>query len=306
MSQAYQQILKALKTLSFPELKRLQRQVSEEISSNEVSKAIADREASVSHCPHCQSESINRHGVNAKGVQRYQCKECRRTFNALAGTPLFRMRKEEKWVKYLELMASGTSLREIADRLDINLKTAFKWRHRFLSRPRDMKASTLQGIIEADETFINENHKGKRKLDRPARKRGGGKSRKIPIFLALDRSGAKSHHVLERKTKDEIERSIAPLLTDGSVLCTDGNLSYVELVKTRNIDHKRIVGLLNQRVVEGVYHIQGLNNFTMRWKTWLRRFSGVGTDYLDNYLGWFRFMDDMKNLKTSNWLDAAL
>jgi hypothetical protein len=32
----------------------------------------------------------------------------------------------------------------------------------------------------------------------------------------------------------------------------------------------------------------------MRWKQWLRQFNGVGTDYLDNYIAWFRQMDQSK------------
>ena len=62
----------------------------------------------------------------------------------------------------------------------------------------------------------------------------------------------------------------------------------------------------NQRVIESVYHIQTLNNYMMRWKSWLKRFCGVGTDYLENYLSWFRFMAQNKEHSEEVWVECAL
>ena len=81
------------------------------------------------------------------------------------------------------------------------------------------------------------------------------------------------------------------------MLCTDGNLSYQTIVKNLpfELDHKRLIAIDNQRVIEGIYHIQTLNNWMMCWKQWLRQFNGVGTDYLDNYIAWFRQMDQSQD-----------
>jgi len=84
------------------------------------------------------------------------------------------------------------------------------------------------------------------------------------------------------------------------VLCTDGNLSYQSIVKELNfnIDHKRLISLDNQKVIDKIYHIQTLNNFMMRWKTWMKRFYGVGTGYMDHYIAWFIFMEKKHLAKT--------
>ena len=37
--------------------------------------------------------------------------------------------------------------------------------------------------------------------------------------------------------------------------------------------------------VKGIYHIQNVNNYDSRLKSWMRRFNGVATKYLDSYLG---------------------
>jgi hypothetical protein len=41
----------------------------------------------------------------------------------------------------------------------------------------------------------------------------------------------------------------------------------------------------------GAWHIQNVNAYHGRLKTWMRRFNGVATSYLENYLGWFRALD---------------
>ena len=167
---------------------------------------------------------------------------------------------------------------------------------------------TLVGIIEADETFVAESFKGSKKMPRESRKRGGEGRQEVPILLALDRSGSVNHHVLERDTKEEISFALKPLLTADSVLCTDGNLSYKSIVKELdfNIDHKRLIALDNQKVIDKIYHIQTLNNLTMRWKTWMKRFFGVGTAYLDNYIAWFIFMENKESNQNSYWLNEAI
>ena len=45
-------------------------------------------------CPHCASEGAVSRGM-ARGLRRYQCKDCGRTFNALTGTPLSGLAPQE-------------------------------------------------------------------------------------------------------------------------------------------------------------------------------------------------------------------
>ena len=298
----------SLGALSFVQLKRLRKCVDDMISADHVGKAIAVHEETVSECAHCGGHHFTKYGTTSRGQQRYYCKSCHRTFNSLSGTPLSGMRIQDKWHQYSEGMWLTMKLREAAKELGVNIKTAWRWRHQLLSQPRRNKPSELHGIIEADETFINESFKGRRKLDRLPRKRGskGKDIPKIPIMLALDRNGSVTHCVLNRNTREELELSLAPVLTPDSVLCTDGNLSYQTIVKNLpfELDHKRLVALDNQRVIDGIYHIQTLNNWMMRWKQWLRQFNGVGTAYLDNYIAWFRQMEQAKD--DDSWLEYAL
>src|SRR3954451_11586591 len=54
-------------------------------------------------CPHCGAVGVVKHGLDDNGQQRFRCRPplgCGRTFNALTGTPLARMRKPEIWLAY--------------------------------------------------------------------------------------------------------------------------------------------------------------------------------------------------------------
>ena len=145
-------------------------------------------------CPHCQCEHWHRHG-HANDLQRYRCRACRRSFNDLTGTPLARLRLRGKWLAYLDALRASRPVRAAADEVQVHRNTAFRWRHRFLDRVKHDLPERLNGIAEADEMFILESQKGSRKLDRPARKRGGsakrrGISRELDcILVARDRSG---------------------------------------------------------------------------------------------------------------------
>ena len=62
-------------------------------------------------CPHCGHETFQRWG-KSNGMQRYRCKSCLKTFNAVTGTPLARLRKKEKWLEYSEAMIESLSDRK--------------------------------------------------------------------------------------------------------------------------------------------------------------------------------------------------
>ena len=98
--------------------------------------SIADIEARFAAtpcCPHCRSTAVYKWG-SANGLRRYRCKinDCGKTFNALTGTPLAQLHKRELWGAHAQALVDGISLRKVAERIDIDLTTAFRWRHRFL------------------------------------------------------------------------------------------------------------------------------------------------------------------------------
>ncbi len=122
-------------------------------------------------CPHCAGREVIAWG-RSRGLSRFRCKGCRRTFNALTKTPMAHLRKRERWLDHAQAMIEGKSLAKTAGLCGVHPTTAFRWRHRFLGSPAVDKPRTLNGIVEADETFILESFKGRwSDLPRQARKR---------------------------------------------------------------------------------------------------------------------------------------
>ena len=201
----------------------------------------AQRKVDRTGCPHCGCRRLQGWG-HASGLPRYRCVDCRRSFNALTGTPLARLRLKEKWAAQTEALITGESLVKAAERCGVAVTTAFRWRHRFLSAPALDKPGQLTGIVEADETFILESFKGKRAaLPRPARKRGGKASKRglsaeqIPVLVARDRSGQTTDAVLAKLDRASVTAALAGVVTPENQLCCDGGKAIVSFARKAKI-----------------------------------------------------------------------
>lgn len=272
---------------------------------------IEDRMSSV--CPHCGSLRMVRNG-HAHGLQRYKCRACNRSFNALTGTPLSRLRQKGKWLAQAEAVREGLTIKQAADKLQVAPSTAFRWRHRFLALPKTVRAQMLGGIAEADQTYFLHSMKGQRNLGRKPRKRGGKAAKRglskeqVPVLVARDRAGATADFVLKADSKDQVVAALRPILAADAILCTDASGMLAAAAKQIGIAHRPVNISAGQRVVAGVYHIQNVNAYDSRLKNWMRRFHGVATKYLDNYLGWFRTLDRSAStgLKPARLLEMAI
>ena len=264
-------------------------------------------------CPHCAHEQVSRWGF-ANDLQRYRCNACRATFNALTDTPLAGLRHKAKWIAYAQQLVDGTSIRKSAAAVGIHPNTAFRWRHRFLSLPNGQQAIRLAGIAEADETYFLESQKGRRQgLHRAPRKRGGKASQRglseeqTAVLICRDRAGNTADFILEKADKAHIGAALKPLLATDVILCTDGEKALAAVAKEMGITHRPVNLAAGQRVVAGVYHVQNVNAYDSRLKEWLRRFHGVATHYLGNYLGWRRLIERHdRQISSVDFLRAVL
>ena len=272
--------------------------------------AIEARFAKAPKCPGCAATAIKKWG-SANGLRRYRCKRCRITFNALTGTPLSQLHKRELWGGHAQALVEGVSLRKVAARLDVDLTTAFRWRHRFLQAPKDAKPKRLEGTVEADETYFLYSEKGAHGLTRPARKRGGKASKRglsdeqVPVLIARDRNTATTDQILEDRSAKSISAVLEPVIAKTAVLVSDGAQTYAAFARQAGVAHVGLNLSAGERTC-GIYHIQNVNAYGSRLKTWMRRFNGVATKYLDSYLGWHRTNDREGNtLCASHMLAAA-
>ncbi|HCW52290.1 MAG TPA: transposase, partial [Clostridium sp.] len=72
-------------------------------------------------CLHCHNTHFIKHG-KYKGIQRYMCSKCGRTFSSTTNSLWYYSKKDSNiWVKYIELFLQRKTLRKCAAELKINL-----------------------------------------------------------------------------------------------------------------------------------------------------------------------------------------
>ena len=268
-------------------------------------------------CPHCGTAGAVANGHN-KGLQRYRCKGCKRTFNALSRTPLSKLAHRDRWLEFSQCMADGDTVAASAARCGIHPSTAFRWRHRFLAAVKS-GAAKLKGIVEADETFVLLSKKGnhmsrderrrakeaaeagsepperKDRLGRKPRKRGGKAAKpgisdeQVPVLVAADRSGATLSVVLPEVTAAAVWSALKHRVAADSLLVTDAKNVYPPVAKILQMTHEALNQSAGERV-RGDLHINTVNNRHSRLKDFLRARRGIATRHLGSYLKWFHLI----------------
>ena len=251
-------------------------------------------------CPHCAGARVHRCG-RASGLQRWRCLACRRSYNALTGTALARLRKKEAWLPYLRCVLDSDTVRRAAEHVGVHRTTSFRWRHRFVPGAARERPARLSAIVEADETYRLESQKGSRTLDRPARRRGGVASRRgigrehDCLLVARDRSGQTLDFHAGRGpvTAARLDTCLGPVLAHDVLLVSDAAAAYRTFATRAAITHASVNLRAGVRS-RGAIHIQNVNAWHSRFKSWLVRFRGVASRYLIHYSGWQRLLDDRR------------
>ena len=187
-------------------------------------------------CPQCESTHVRRRNEHAIGrIGRYNCHECKSTFKVTHGT-LFQGTKIplQKWFLAISLMANAKkSLSSCQLSRDLGLKQKTCWRMMMSIRAEMGKDNVLlQGIVEADETYIG----GKRKKDYDkevgeSRKRGRGTAKDV-VLGAVARGGKVVAELVENVKGSTIAEFIKKFVkTNEAELYTDQYKGYNEIGK---------------------------------------------------------------------------
>jgi transposase-like protein len=303
MERSIEQILTEIMSLTLPKRKAIIARLNQMLPSDQNGEAtlIEVKKDIQQHfpinCPHCESEAIIGNG-NYRDRKRYKCKACGKTFNDLTGTSVSHIHKKNEWEQYISCISEGLSLREAASRTGISYRTSFLWRHKILGAFQDIGCTKLEGIVEGDETFFLYSEKGQKNIQgRKSRKRGGKASKAgindehVAVIVATDRN---KHSIVEvagrsRISSQKINSTIGKWIDEETVaLCTDSHRSYEKFAKDRGLRHISVNASNGQHVKDKVYHIHNVNNINNLLKYWIRKFNGVASKYLQNYMNWFR------------------
>jgi len=251
-----------------------------------------EEEKGVRPCPHCGSTQVVRNG-RRNGKQAYLCRECRKSFVETTKTCIFGShRGEAVWKQVITDTVNGVSLDRTADSLMLHHETVFNMRHKilFCLEREDMRNPTqLEGVCEADETYLLENYKGKKlppDFWRKSRKHGavaekrGLSNEYICICAGVERGGGVVSKAVNRAMadKDDIDRALGERVNEKTVILADGAKGYDALGKSRNctIIHANPEGGTS-------CHINTVNGYHSHIKERHLRARGFATKYLNRY-----------------------
>ena len=261
------------------------------------------------YCPHCASTDVYRK-KDGKRVGRWHCKDCHASFNVLAKTifqgthlPL------QKWFLGIILIANAKkslSSCQLARDLAMNQKSAWYMMQRIRAEMASKNDILLQGVIEADETYIGGKPRKPNKRDdddNPENQNPRGRgTKKSAVIGAVEREGnvvAKAQDDLSGKgILTFIMNTIKP---DNSLLITDEYQAYsaTDSWMTRQvIKHK-------ERYVDGHIHANTIEGF---WGLLKRAWYGQHHHYKKQFLPLYIAEACYKynNRKTKNIFDKFI
>lgn len=223
-------------------------------------------------CPICDSSKFIKYG-SYKEIQRYKCKECGKTFSK-ATNSLWSYSKHNpnKWIEFIELMLEKKSLRFCADRLKINLVTAFYWRHKILhGLTLDCMSNKLKGNIYIGKTLLIENFKGCRNIETPLRRNiwiVGAKGSDDSMLAKPISKGSWNLKKFNEMIYSKIEK--------GSYIVPYGD-RYLSLVAKSH----------NKNLIKQTNDENRIRFLRSNLNKWLKSFYGIATKYIENYLTLF-------------------
>jgi len=144
------------------------------------------------HCPKCGSARVARK-CDGDRVGRWNCHDCHASFNVMSGTIFEKTRIPlQKWFLSIGLMANAKkslSSYQLARDVELTPQTALYIQQRIRVAMAADQAPMLQGIGEADETYVGcKPRKGNNRDDDKPNKRGCGTS-KTAVIGAAERGG---------------------------------------------------------------------------------------------------------------------
>ncbi len=243
-----------------------------------VFKRFPDQEACIEHlenirfrnepfCPLCGTVGECARKADGDRVGRWNCHACKASFNVLSGT-IFQKTKIplQKWFLAIRMMVDAKkslSSCQIARHLGMHDRTALRMQERIRAEMASKQGFLLlQGIVEADETYVGgkPRKRNKRGGKHKPNKRGRGTD-KTPIIGAVERGGK----VVARVADDLTGKGVRAFLNesvdpDGSLLVTDEYGAYKAVRGTFDhavINHSREYARdgVHTNTIEGVWSL---------------------------------------------------
>ena len=210
-------------------------------------------------------------------LRLWKCGDCKKQFTVTTGTifesshiPL------HKWLLAFHLLSSskkGMSAHQLGRMLGLkSYRSAWFMAHRIrYAMGQPPLVDKLQGIIEADETYIG-GRESNRHASKRTGKRGRGAAGKVPVFTMVERGGRARSTMVANVTGKNLKGTIRKEVDSGAIIMTDSFPAYsglqrefVDHLTVNHGDGEYVRGMVHtntvenyfsilQRGIDGVYH----------------------------------------------------
>lgn len=266
-------------------------------------------------CVHCGHEHLHSKGHYHDGRRRWLCLKCHRSFNDFTGTIFGYIHKINEMVKYLETdFFNGTAVATVADKLDVDPRTVFAWRHKLATALRKLLNNLPDEFISIIEFFKKISLKG-------SHHKPGNNYKKTTVKIKKLNG---QRFVNGFASTDDGEHCSIRLMTYGTAIT---NKAGERFLKRCVRGEKRVVVSSMSRLLKigaglkrGKRRIEvgkGEEGFCHKWKSlansrkilhiaqsWGMKFRGVATKYLNNYFATISWI--ATHFREPNWLKKLL
>ena len=216
------------------------------------------------YCPHCGSMENVKRKKDGDRVGRWNCHDCKSSFNVLNGTVMQGTHVPlQKWFAAIAIMVNAkksVSSPQLARDLDLTNPTAWYMQQRIRAAMASDQAPMLEGVIEADETYVGGKPRKRNKRD-DFPHGGQGRSDKTPVIGAVQRDG----NVIAQVARDLTGKGILSFIQSAvspaaQILVTDENAAYrgVRAILPHSvINHRREYarGPVHTNTIEGFWSL---------------------------------------------------
>jgi transposase len=246
-------------------------------------------------CPKCQCKASFRRITTRRC---YQCTECYEQFYPTAGTVFEKTRTPlEDWFYIIHLFVAtrnGVSAKEIERQLGVTYKTAWRMGHQIRTLIGGCSTEQLNGLVEADETYIGGKNKNRHANKKIPNSQGRSTKGKAIVFGMVERGGEVRTKVLQEVTTETLKGALLESVKEGANVYTDDAHQYRGIADSFVHNH---VNHSKSEYVRGDVHTNTVEGFFSQLK---RTIGGthisVSKKYLQNYANECAFRYSNRNL----------
>ncbi len=229
-------------------------------------------------CPRCNRKGISK--ISDRG--QYDCNSCRYQFSVTCGTVLHDTHLPLwKWflTAYMMIEAKkGVSANQIKRTIEVSYKTAWYLCHRIRAAMALACRGPLEGVLEADETWVGGKAHGK------GRRYTGNKA---IVAGVVQRGGQVRLKVIPDQTREALHKFLFEHTSPAKIeaLFTDENKAYTGFTPS----HETVIHSLNQWV-RGDVHTNSVENvWSLLKRAIIGAYHQISHKHLDAYLDELEF-----------------